>query len=153
MKKVSTLFLLFSLSAAVLLSCKSEAKSPVQPATAQTTVQKQQITQTVSKAISAEQFKQAIESGEVQLVDVRTPREYAQSHIDGAINVNFASPAFVDDMIKAGIDKEKPLYIYCLSGARSAAARRKLAAAGFKEVYDMRGGVRSWYQKGYKLVK
>lgn len=69
-----------------------------------------------------------------QLLDVRTPDEYNESHINGAINLP------LQDM-KVGVmpsaPKEKPLYVYCRSGNRSAESTKILASAGYQNVIDL----------------
>ena len=55
--------------------------------------------------------------GDIQLIDIRTPGEYAEGYIEGAINVNFFDKDFNAQMAKLNMDKE--LYIYCRSGNRS----------------------------------
>jgi rhodanese-related sulfurtransferase len=77
----------------------------------------------------------------VQLVDVRTPDEYAEGYINDAENINFFDADFVSQCEK--YDKNLPIFIYCQSGGRSAKASAKLEAAGFTKVYDV-GGYRDW---------
>lgn len=79
----------------------------------------------------------------VQLVDVRTPEEYADGAIDGATNINFFDGDFVAQCEKE-FDKVQPLVIYCAAGGRSAKAAAKLEAAGFKALYDVEGGYGNW---------
>ena len=77
----------------------------------------------------------------IQLVDVRTPEEYAEGYINEAENINFFDADFVAQCEK--FDKNSPIFIYCQSGGRSAKASAKLEAAGFTKVYDV-GGYRDW---------
>lgn len=87
-------------------------------------------------------FKEAIVK-KVQLVDVRTPKEYADGYIKDAINIDFFNQMeFVGAFEK--LKKEEPVYIYCRSGNRSQNAARKLDSLGFKEIYDLRGGYMNW---------
>lgn len=79
----------------------------------------------------------------LQLLDVRTPKEYNEGHIEGAELINFFDEDFVQQA-EANFDKDKPLMLYCRSGNRSAKATAKLKAAGFKEIYDLRGGYKAW---------
>jgi rhodanese-related sulfurtransferase len=71
-----------------------------------------------------------------QLIDVRTPQEFASEHISGSLNLPL-------DNIKAGnfpqVDKTKKLYVYCRSGNRSAEAARILTQNGFNDVVDLGG--------------
>jgi len=93
--------------------------------------------------ISAEEAKIAMAAEEeLILVDVRTPEEFAEGNIEGAKNINFHDADFEAQMLQ--FDKEKPLYIYCRSGARSAKAAEQLQEMGFREIYDIEGGFLNW---------
>jgi thioredoxin 1 len=83
------------------------------------------------------------------LVDVRTPEEYAEGHINGALNINWNDPAFMDEMAK--LDKNKPVFVYCKSGGRSGQAAEALKGMGFKEIYDLEGGIMGWKKAGMKI--
>lgn len=74
----------------------------------------------------------------IQIIDVRTPEEYAQGHIDGAININFYANSFAEEISK--LNKEKPTYIYCRSGKRSARSSKEFINQGFKNIVDLKGG-------------
>jgi thioredoxin 1 len=78
-----------------------------------------------------------------QLVDVRMPEEYLRGHLKRAINLNFNDDNF-EDLIKAKLDKTRPVFVYCFSGRRSTEAALFLRDLGFKEVYDMAGGFAKW---------
>lgn len=77
-----------------------------------------------------------------QLLDVRTPGEYAQGHLAQSHNFDIKDPVFVQKL--ATLDKDKPVFVYCLSGGRSGQAAKLLVQNGFKEVYDMQGGFLKW---------
>lgn len=85
-----------------------------------------------------------------QLIDVRTPEEYRQGHLKDALNVDWNSDDF-DRMIQA-LDKDQPVYVYCLSGGRSASAAEKMRNSGFKEVFEMKGGILAWNKSGNPTV-
>jgi rhodanese-related sulfurtransferase len=53
----------------------------------------------------------------------------------------------------SGLDKSRPVFVYCLSGARSSSAAKKLRSLGFKEVYDLRGGLYQWSAAKLPLTK
>ncbi len=76
------------------------------------------------------------------LLDVRTPEEYAKGHLPAAKNVNWQGPGFAAGI--ADFDKSKPVFIYCLSGARSAAAAEKMRSDGFQSVLELQGGIMKW---------
>ena len=92
--------------------------------------------------ISQEEFAQIL-TKEIQLLDVRTPQEYQQGYIEGAILINFFDSDFVPK-VSARFDKNKPLYIYCAVGGRSNKAAKKLISVGFDSIYDLKGGFNKW---------
>lgn len=94
------------------------------------------------KVVSAEEMRDILELEDVQLVDVRTPDEFAIEHIENAQNIDFKSPTFEEDITK--LDKDKPVVLYCKSGGRSAKCVQKLEEAGFKKIYDLKGGISKW---------
>ena len=96
-----------------------------------------------SAILSKEDFQKAISSTDVQLVDVRTPHEFRTGNIERSVNIDFFQPT-VFDMKFQNFDKDKPLYIYCRSGARSQKAAMKLQEMGFKQIFDLRGGYMAW---------
>lgn len=97
------------------------------------------------KILDSVQYEQVISENKVTIIDVRTPSEYQDGHIKNAQNINVQSRDFREKM--QNFDKEKPIYIYCRSGARSANAGRILEEMGFKEIYDLKGGILSWKGK------
>ena len=134
--------LLFTLS--TLASC---IKTPTKTKT--NTTQAEQKSTTI-KRVDAAGFKAEVEGKKVQLVDVRTPGEYTQGHIENAININVYDKAFATKT--AALDKTKPVYVYCRSGARSMKAAGMLKSNGFN-VVNLNGGIGGWLRNGYKIVK
>lgn len=96
------------------------------------------------EVLNVEKFEQKMQTADVQLVDVRTPEEFAEGHLPNAINVNILGDNFDAEMAK--FDKEKPVLVYCKSGGRSAKAASKLKVQGFKSISDLEGGITSWKQ-------
>lgn len=84
------------------------------------------------------------------LLDVRTPGEYAGGYIAGAKNIDWNGSDFEQQASK--LDKSKPVYVYCLGGGRSKAAASKLRKMGFKEVYDLQGGMMNWKRSGMAVA-
>lgn len=76
------------------------------------------------------------------LLDVRTPEEFKSGHLYDAVNVDWNSDQFKSTV--AGYDKKQPVFVYCLSGGRSKAAATYLKDQGFKEVYELSGGIVKW---------
>ena len=87
---------------------------------------------------------------QVQLIDVRTPEEYAEGHLKGAVNIDFNSDDFVTQIESQ--TKTMAIYVYCRSGKRSAAAAGQMSELGFTQVFDMDGGVLSWQERGLQVV-
>ena len=115
MKKTLILFLALS----AFTSCESQTKEE-------------------SKKVDVATFKKGIRLQNIQLIDVRTPKEYEQGHIEGATLIDFFADNFKEKLKK--LDREKPVYIYCRSGGRSGKASKMLVDLGFKEIYDLAGG-------------
>lgn len=86
-----------------------------------------------------------------QLVDVRTPGEYAEGHIRGAQNIDWNANDFAS--LAGMLDRKKPVMVYCLAGGRSHEAAKWLSENGFDAVYELEGGVRSWSVSGMPLEK
>ena len=95
----------------------------------------------VVKNITIEEAKKLI-SGGIQILDVRTAGEVAGGKIDGAINIDFYSNDFIEQVIK--LDRSKPILVYCKSGGRSSGAARKMKGQGFVEIYNLLGGYDTW---------
>ena len=95
--------------------------------------------------MDVENFSHYLSNDSVQLVDVRTPEEFAEGHIAGSININVFDSDFIDEAEKA-LDKSKPVAVYCRSGKRSADAARELTENGFN-VTNLEGGILAWKEQ------
>lgn len=84
------------------------------------------------------------------LLDVRTPGEYEGGHLKGALNIDYHND-FKSEI--ENMDKEKKYLLYCRTGIRSANAMQLMRYAGFKEVYNILGGIRLWAKEGFPVVK
>ncbi len=97
--------------------------------------------------LSKVEFQEKISTlPDVQLVDVRTPEEFGEGHLEGAINIDFLDDEVFSSGIR-GLDKDRPVLLYCRSGRRSASAGKLLLKDGFKEVYDLEGGYLNWTEE------
>ena len=85
------------------------------------------------------------------ILDVRTPAEFAQGYIENAINVDFYSKTFLDELQK--LDKEKTYLLYCRSGNRSGKTLKLMEELQFKTVYNMTGGIRQWIAEEQPITK
>jgi len=81
-----------------------------------------------------------------QIIDVRTPQEFASGHIDNAVNIDWLSDNFVVNTQK--LDKTKPVFLYCKTSNRSTQAAKKLEELGFTTIYNMKGGLLQWDAEG-----
>lgn len=102
-------------------------------------------------SVSALEFQKEIKSDSVQLVDVRTPQEYADGHIEGAININVQSDDFIQQAGKE-LSKDSPVFVYCRSGRRSLKAVDMLTGLGYK-VVNLKGGIIEWEEDGLPVTE
>ncbi|MBK8967781.1 MAG: rhodanese-like domain-containing protein [Lewinellaceae bacterium] len=86
-----------------------------------------------------------------QLVDVRTPEEYAEGHLEGAQLINFYAGGFSTQLEQ--LDKKQPVLVYCASGNRSGKTAVLLGEMGFEKIYDLDGGIKAWRAAGKKTVE
>ena len=96
-------------------------------------------------------FKNKIESNNVILVDVRTPMEYSQGHIQGSVNVDFKEEKDFQNYFK-NLDKSETIFLYCRSGNRSKKSAEKLIDLGFNKIYDLDGGFIEWNLEELKKI-
>lgn len=116
-------FLLFACSI-LFTSCQSQNKSDV-------------------KHLTPTDFAEKLSAApKAQLIDVRTPEEFAGQHLPQAQNIDWNGSDFEAQVAK--LDKSAPVFLYCRSGGRSSAAANKLQEMGFSEVYNMEGGILQW---------
>lgn len=87
-------------------------------------------------------FSELIEDSSVVLLDVRTASEFAEGHIEGAINIDQGQSDFMEKA-KAALPMDKKIAVYCRSGRRSANAAGKLGAEGYRCV-NLKGGILAW---------
>ena len=86
-------------------------------------------------------YQALVEKGYI-IIDVRTPEEYAEGHIQGALNINVKSEAFVTEI--ENLSKSDTLLVYCRSGRRSLYASQVMVSFGFQKIYDLEGGFLNW---------
>lgn len=109
--------------------------------------------------VTTEQLQQALRDG-ARIIDVREPAEYAQGHIRGAVNMprgvlemqlnQHPDVAGYDDALQRIADK--PLYLICKTGGRSALAAESLERMGFDKVYSVSGGMSAWAEEKRPVV-
>jgi rhodanese-related sulfurtransferase len=92
--------------------------------------------------IPCDDAKRLIKEKNAQLVDVRTPEEFAMSKLPGAINIPLQD---IDRVGESVLDRDTPVIVFCRSGQRSHMAMQILLSQGFDEVYNL-GSFMAWQQ-------
>ncbi|NOU17436.1 MAG: conjugal transfer protein TraF [Bacteroidales bacterium] len=110
-----------------------------------------QSTSTKSNLSAVEFQKKMQELPKAPVIDVRTPDEFSNGHLQNAVNININNESFDSEVNK--LDKNKPVFVYCLSGHRSARAGKNMRETGFKEVYELSGGMMKWRAAGLPETK
>ena len=100
--------------------------------------------------VNPEQFQSYVGNDNVQLVDVRTRKEFLEGHINEAINIDFYSEDFFKQINK--LNTEKPVYIYCRSGKRSSNSVALFKKAGFTQIYNLDGGILGWISSDFPVA-
>lgn len=104
-----------------------------------------------AKSLPPAQFKHQLEKCNGVLVDVRTPEQYNSECIAGAININVQADDFKSRI--ENLNKSEAYFLYCGTGKRSAKAMEMMLEAGFKKVYDLKGGLTEWKKKGFPIAQ
>lgn len=128
MKKI--LLFVFLLSALLTISCTDDTQAEV-------------------NVVSPEEMESLLKTDNVQLVDVRTPKEYTVDHLEFAQNIDFKSPTFNEEIKR--LDKNTPVLLYCHKSSRNAKCAKKMLEAGFKKIYDLEDGFSKWRHKGFNI--
>ena len=91
--------------------------------------------------IEKSKYQAFVEQG-YTIIDVRTPEEYEQGHIQGAQNIDVGAESFITEIQE--LSKSDTLLVYCRSGRRSLYAAQVMVSFGFKKIYDLDGGFLNW---------
>ena len=100
--------------------------------------------------LSVSEFSRKITETGIITLDVRTPGEFNEGHIEGSKLIDFQSGNFESEI--ATLDKSKTYAVYCRSGSRSGQAVKIMSDAGFTNLYNLDGGVIDWANAGLPLV-
>jgi rhodanese-related sulfurtransferase len=100
--------------------------------------------------VDATAFADVVASPGVTIVDVRTPGEFAEGHIDGAVNIDVQGPDFAGQI--SSLDPAGTYAVYCRSGNRSQAAVQMMSQAGINGIYELQDGIVGWDAAGYPTV-
>ena len=93
---------------------------------------------------NVEQFGELIKDTTVVLLDVRTPEEFAQGCIEGALNIDVKDSLFIQN-VQAAIPAGAKVAVYCRSGRRSMAAAEQMLEKGYVPV-NLEGGILAWQE-------
>lgn len=140
MKKISIIGITLLISAGVISCSKSQNKKEANLATTQSE-------SSIAENVDVARFKELISTKkEAILLDVRTPQEVASGSIKGNIALDYNGADFNNQLNQ--LDKNAPILVYCAVGGRSGNAMGEMKKMGFKEVYNLAGGIRAWTKQG-----
>ena len=96
-------------------------------------------------------FEELTKEKSVVVLDVRSKFEFGGDKIAGAQNISYSAPDFKERLNT--LDKEKTYLVYCATGSRSAGACSELKSQGFKNIYNLKGGIEHWKSEGKPVVR
>ncbi len=102
--------------------------------------------------LSVQEFEEEVaQNNEAIILDVRTPEEFSEGHISGALNTDFLNENFQKEI--ENLDKNKTYILYCKSGIRQEKAGIKMKELGFENIYLLDGGFVAWDQQSKAIEK
>ena len=137
--RVMLILLVMAITPTMILGCATKTEPPTQIA----------IDVTAQEAFNL--IKENTNNPDFIIVDVRTPREFVDGHIENAINIDFNSGAFSDEISK--LDRTKKYLVYCRSGNRSRGAVNEMTELAFEDIYHLYAGIIGWSKAGYPVTK
>ena len=144
MKRIALLLATFALAASPLLQAQDTIppfpKRPVPKAEGSST-----------RNVEVADFEKLRADPKWVLLDVRTPKEFAEGHMPGAKHIDFRGKNFLEEVAK--LDKSKSYLVYCGAGTRSAKACTQMDGLKFKETVNLLGGYAAWVDAGNKPAK
>jgi rhodanese-related sulfurtransferase len=105
---------------------------------------------TAPERVDAVMFSALVATAGVTVIDVRTPEEFAQGHIQGAVNYNVEGPDFANQIM--ALDPAGIYAVYCQSGNRSQPAVSQLSSVGINNIYELESGISGWENAGFPVV-
>ena len=149
-KRIATVLVIGVVGLGSLSACGSDSDSASTATTPAAPAGAEQPTgfTTVSADAAASIIDDAPE--DLVVLDVRTAEEFAAGHIDGAVQVDFYSPDFADQL--AQLDPTVPYVVYCRSGNRSGQTLPIMESLGFASASDVEGGILAWQASGLPVV-
>jgi phage shock protein E len=108
-----------------------------------------------TKDVTVAQARQLIQDrggkADFVVLDVRTPEEFANGRLPGAVNVDIQAPDFQSRL--AALDRGNTYLVYCRTGNRSARAIQVMQRLGFQSLYHMTEGILRWEKKGFPVSR
>lgn len=143
--------LLFPLFAALLLmACGQATTSHQSEPTADGAVE---ASHPILKDVSNDEFVALIASKEgALLLDVRTPEEWNDGHLEGAAHADYWGDEAAFEAAMNAIPRDRPVLVYCEGGGRSGLTAKELIAAGHQEVYNLEDGISGWKGQGLPVL-
>ena len=141
-KNGKTAWLLLSLVLALTLCFGCSAPETETPA---------QIIENITAEAANELIRENEGNPAFMIIDVRTPAEYADGNIEDSVLIDFNAGDFEEQI--GQLDRDGKYLVYCRSGNRSGQAVDYMQEQGFKEVYNMLGGIGAWTAAGFPIVK
>jgi len=105
----------------------------------------------VTPAEAARLMKENEANPEFVVLDVRTPEEYRDGHLAGAVMIDFRSKGFKEEL--QTLDRGKTYLVYCRTGHRSGSAIPVMEEMGFRKIYHLSDGIRGWKKEGFPTTK
>jgi len=102
----------------------------------------------ITNVTADEVYKMLSSNKDYFILDVRSKEEFDSGHIEGA----YLLPVSELENRLAELPQDKPIIVYCRSGSRSTSAANILLEKGFKEIFNMTGGITEWQSKGFPTV-
>lgn len=136
----------------ILLSTLALALFTISCGTSQNNTPETAITNNeVIVTVDAKTFSELTKSQSGTILDVRTPEEWTEGTLKDAVKMNYHDDNFAEQVEK--LDKNAPVFVYCKKGGRSSSAADILKEKGFTKVYNLDGGITSWQENGFEVVK
>lgn len=132
--------ILTTIASVLLLSCAPQEQSK------QNTSEQKASEQSSYTNLEPEEMAEKMRDKKGIVLDVRTPEETAEGVIEGATAIDYYRPDFSEKL--ESLSKDQPIFVYCAAGGRSSEAAKILVDKGYKEVYNLSGGMGAWKKSG-----
>ena len=102
--------------------------------------------------VNATEFSEYAQKNAVRIIDVRTPEEFTQGHLEKAVNADFNNKPQFESYLNS-LDKNQTYMIYCRTGNRSGQTMQIMKDKGFEQIINLDGGIQAWQAAGFALQK